>query len=94
MRTSTLVAVATEFLNQWERAHDHDPTEEEYRQLGDKLARYTEEIGLSEAADLKAELASQRKARGWPDPTPGTLEPSIEAAIFGLWHTARREHRA
>jgi hypothetical protein len=78
-------AIANEFLDLWERAHDiPDGAKPDYDRLKSKLAIFAGETDVNFDA-LRRELYEGRKARGWPDPKPGTIQPSIEGAIISLW---------
>jgi hypothetical protein len=90
--------IATEFLDQWDRAHQASaPSGEMYRALGEKFALYTGQVSCAEADAVRRALHAGRIARGWPEPDPKLLQVTIEAGIFVLWlgalrSLARREH--
>jgi hypothetical protein len=87
-------AVAQEFLNQWEKACTPragvDPknflSRDFQNSLAKKFAQYTGfPITMGEVDAVARELHTQRVARGWPDPNPKTIEPTIEAVILLFW---------
>ena len=85
--------IATEFLDQWERAHSVD--QPNYDRLMAKYAAYTGQVSMGDADAIQKALHAGRKARGWPDPKPAppgymSCEPTIEGAIVSLWLCALR----
>jgi hypothetical protein len=84
---STPQTIASEFLNLWEKAHDvPDGDHPDYDGLRDKFAIFTgKAVSMGDASAVAHELHKERQARGWPDPNPKTIEPSIEGAIMALW---------
>ena len=86
-------AIATEFLDQWERAHSVD--QPDYDRLMTKYAACTGQVSVGDADAIWKALRAGRKARGWPDPKSArsgymSLEPTIEGAIMSLWLCALR----
>jgi hypothetical protein len=54
--------------------------------LAKKFALFTgHPVTMGEADAVARELHTQRVARGWPDPDPKTIEPSIESVIMLFW---------
>jgi hypothetical protein len=89
---STPQAIANEFLDLWEKAHNvSDGGQPDYDGLKDKFAIFTgKAVSMGDARAVAHELHKGRKARGWPNPKPAppgkfSIEPTIEAAIMGLW---------
>jgi hypothetical protein len=84
-------SIATEFLDQWERAHRAgDP---DYDLLAKKFSTYTGDVSLAEADAVAVELRKGRKARGWRDPPSDSICPTIEGAIMSLWLRPRPRDR-
>jgi hypothetical protein len=97
-------AVAREFLDQWAKAcascNGVNPAEflscDFQNRLATKFALFTGwPVSLGEADAVHRELHAGRVARGWPDPDPSTIEPTIEGAILMIWlNGLKRAERA
>jgi hypothetical protein len=88
--------IATEFLDQWERAHS--VKRPDYNRLAAKYAAYTGSVCMGDVEAVRHALRAGWKARGWPDPKPApagrmSAEPTIEDAIITLWLCALRSAR-
>jgi hypothetical protein len=86
-------AIATEFLDQWERAHSVD--QPDYDRLMAKYAAYTGTVSTGDAIEIEKAVRAGRKARGWPDPDPTSkrMQVTIEGAIMTLWLCALRSSK-
>jgi hypothetical protein len=83
-------AIANELLDLWEKAHDiPDGAVPDYDRLKKQYAIFAgADVDLNE---LHRALQESRKARGWSDSRPDTLEPTIESAIINLWRVGLRD---
>jgi hypothetical protein len=91
MKETTPHAVACEFLDQWFKMHtEKGRSAVDYSQLGAKFLAFENTDDGNRASEIQKALHAERKARGWPDPKPGTCEPSIDGAIMMLWLGAAR----
>jgi hypothetical protein len=86
--------VACEFLDQWFKVHtEKGRSAVDYSQLGVKFMAFENTDDGNRVSEIQKALGVERKARGWPDPTPDTIEPSIEGAIMVLRLGAMRSAR-
>jgi hypothetical protein len=96
IKQKTPPVVATTFLDMWEQfrreedqaiaqGQTEQAAAEAYWKFGDQLARFTGHVSLGGADKVRDALTEKRKARGWPDPSPGSVVPAIESAVLMLW---------
>ncbi|MGY3344850.1 MULTISPECIES: hypothetical protein [unclassified Bradyrhizobium] len=83
----TELDIANELLDLWEREHAND--QPNYERLKKQFVVFVGEA-VDDAALYRC-LHEGRKSRGWPDPKPHTIEPSIEGAIMTLWSIGLRQ---
>jgi hypothetical protein len=81
---ATPADVAATFLDFW--YEEHKRKKPRYTHLGKKFASCVAgKVSNTTREAIWQELHKGRVARGWPDPTPGTIMPSIEWCIMNLW---------